>query len=308
MRSSPFRISFPVISRRPNHGRVWRPPLCLAAIILLLAASVLPASRTHADTSSVVGPKTYYLVLGDAGAFGYQPNHDWTHGYANQWFAELQTHGVKRLVNYACMGEDSTTFISGDCPFRALRKIPYSGSQLSAAVSFIRAHPGQVSPVSLDIGADDGLKALWPRRSCNVIPYLWEQHLATLDENFTTVILPALVGALTDANGRRTGDLILVNNFNPGQNVCPDQDVYLKELNAHLAADMAQFNLPVADVYSPFNSGPLPNEKLCTYTWICAIDKVGHATGGQPGEPDHGYGVGNGYGVEAQVLEQTLGY
>ncbi len=288
-----------LLSRFSSVGLIWS-SIRLVTLLTIVLASTMPASS--GANSARVGPKTFYLALGDAGAFGYQPNGDWTHGYADQWFVDLHSQGVETMVNYACMGEDSTSFIHGGCPFGWIKRSPYVGSQLSAAVNFIRAHPGQVSPVSIDVSADDMLPSLWPRRSCNVVDPLWKWHLAVLDRNLTRVIFPVLVGTLTGPSGQRTGDLIMINNFSPGQNQCPDDEVYMKELNAHLAADAALFNVPVADVYSVFNSEPVPNDKLCELTWICVYNKVGHATGGQPGEP------GNGYGVEAHVLEETMGY
>ncbi len=269
--------------------------------LVVLMAVVIPPVPTSAS-STIVGPKKYYLVLGASGAFGFQPNLDWNHGYSDQWFDELQTHGVKRMVNYACMAETTNTMITGYCPWKPFKRTFYTGSQLSAALRFLKAHPGEVSPVSLDLGMVDGDMAIWPPNSCSISQLLWDGRMSAMDKRLTTVILPQLLAAMTDEHGKRTGDLIMLNTRDPLQNDCPaDFDAHVVDLNRHLAADAAQWGIPIADIYTPINSGPLPNQKLCVYTWICAKGN-GHSTGGQPGEP------GNGYGLIAQILEQTLGY
>jgi hypothetical protein len=140
------------------------------------------------------------------------------------------------------------------------------------------------------------------RSQCYVIQQLWDSHLATLDANLTNTILPALVAAVTDSNGKRTGDIIIMNQFNVFQNECPNYDAYMQELNQHFAEDAAPFGVKIADVYTAFNGYPTPNPNICVWTWFCTPESSAHATGGQPGEP------GDGFAVEVQVLEKTVGY
>lgn len=104
------------------------------------------------------------------------------------------------MVNLACPGETSVTFLNGKCPFPLLRKYPYVGSQLNAALNFLRAHPGQVSPVTLDIGANDVLPYL-NSQTCAIDTTGSTSALQTLDYNLRQVILPQLRAALT-VNGR----------------------------------------------------------------------------------------------------------
>jgi lysophospholipase L1-like esterase len=59
---------------------------------------------------------------------------------------------------------------------------------------------------------------------------------------------------------------------------------YVQELNSHLAADAAQFNVPVADVLTAFGGTATPNPNTCNYTWMCSVFHDIHAT-------DTGYGV-----------------
>ncbi len=268
-------------------------------VTLLVVTGATPLTGSAA--TGEIGPKKFYLALGDSLAFGREGEYPETYGYTDQWFTDLQTHGVEFMENFSCMAESTTTMIDGGCPYALLKRSVHSGPQLTAAVTFIRRHPGQVSPVSVDIGVIDGLRSTWPRGSCDVIPSLYSWQIAKMDANLRTVILPALIGALTDSHGHRTGDLVLLNYYNPAQNICPEVEPYFLELNAHLAADAALFNVRIADIYSAFNSDPAPNAKICSYTWMCDRGDP-HATGGQPGAP------GNGYGVMAEVLEATMGY
>lgn len=261
--------------------------LAMAALVLAGAAGLVRPPATRA-AATLVGPKAYYLALGDSLAFGYQPNWDWSHGYADQWFPMLRAKGTVSYVNYGCPGETSATFVSGGCPYAYLRHVRYSGSQLSAAVSFLKLHPGQVSPVSLDIGANDLLGDI--NASTCTVSTSWSSDLKRLDTNLTQTILPQLVAALT-SGGQRTGDLVMMNYYDPYQNSCANSLTYVNQLNAHLAADAAEFSVPVADVFTAFGGATTPNPNICTYTWMCSNQQDIHASGGQSGEPGNGYGV-----------------
>lgn len=78
-----------------THGR--RVLLAILILLALLLALAFIPDRAHA-ASSFVGPKSRYLALGDSLAFGYQPDLDWSHGYAKQWYGDLQGHGVSTFT------------------------------------------------------------------------------------------------------------------------------------------------------------------------------------------------------------------
>lgn len=267
----------------------------LAAALSVVAVGIMVMAflPTHSQAATFVGPKAYYLGLGDSLAFGYQPNLSWSHGYVQQWYTNLQAHGSKSLTNYGCNGETSSTFINGGCPYWYLRHNQYSGSQLSAAVKFIKGHAGQVSPVSLDIGANDLLPDI--NGSTCTISSTWSTDLANVDTRLTGTILPQLVAALTNTSGVRTGDLVMMNYYDPYQNQCPNTVPYVQQINQHLAADAAQFNVPLADVYTAFGGATVPDPNTCTYTWMCSSYHDIHATN-------------TGYGVIAGAYEALTGY
>jgi lysophospholipase L1-like esterase len=291
---TPLRRFGDVILRRPI-TMIGSRRVRLTAAALLLA--LLPVAHPATATTSV-GPRTFYLALGNSLAWGYQPNLDIVQGYAEDLylhllrrgsFFHLPPRGTLFEINMACSGETATTFIAGGCPFARFKKYPYAGPQLAAALSFIRQHRGQVSPVTIDIGAND-LLPLVNASTCAVPAQdVITQTLATFDANFSS-ILAQLSKAL-----QGTGDLVTMNYYFPYQNQCPNllRDVEL--FNQHLAGDAQQNGVPVVDVFSAFGGAAVPNANLCRYTWICSRYHDIHATT-------------QGHAVIAAAFEATLGY
>lgn len=278
----------------------------LVAVMLVAAVTAFNAARVRA-TGTFVGVKYYYLGLGDSLAFGYEPNLDWSHGYVQKWYPNLQAHGSHSLTNYGCNGEKTSTFINGGCPYAYLLHNYYLGAQLNAAVKFIRGHAGNVSPVSLDMGANDVLPDI--NTSTCAVSSSWESDLATMDGNLSNTILPQLINALKNSSGQVTGDLVMMNYYNPFQSQCPADTQYVTELNTHLTTDWtagwqhAGFSgapYGLADVFTAFGGTATQND--CTNTWMCSSYHDIHATGGQSGEP------GNGYGAIAGAFESLTGY
>ena len=165
-----------------------------------------------------------------------------------------------------------------------------SNSSLTA-LNFLRSHRGQVSPVTLDIGANDLLRDV-KTSNCTVSPN-FDADLARLDNNLTHIILPQLHAALT-INGHVTGDLVMMNFYDPFQNICPNSVAITETVNAHLAADVSSYGT-IVDVFSAFGGPKTPNPHICTYTWMCSIFKDIHATN-------------TGYSVIAATFEQGTGY
>ena len=264
-------------------GAHW--PHLVAALLVVLA--LRPGASATAATT--VGPKTYYLALGDSLAWGYQPNGQFFQGYDMDLYEHLVGHGTLLEANLGCLGETTITFINGGCPDAYIHKYPYSGAQLSAALTFIRQHPGQVSPVTIDIGANDVRPLINPSTCAAPSATVFSQTLATFDSNFSS-ILAQLRTAL-----QGTGDLVTMNYYFPYQNQCPNLLPDVETFNQHLAADAQQNGVPVADVFGAFGGATEPNPNLCTYTWICSSYHDIHATS-------------QGYVVIAQQVENALGY
>jgi lysophospholipase L1-like esterase len=210
-------------------------------------------------------------------AFGFQPDKDFTHGYVNDLFQILQREGTKDFTNLGCPGETSTTFIHGGI---------CSSSQLTAAVAFLQKNAGKVSPVTLDIGANDVLtKDNFDLSTCTVNESGFNAALAGLDTNLTGTILPELLSALT-VKGRATGSIVMMNYYDPFQNACPKTMSYIQTFNQHLANDVSGFGT-IVDVFGAFGGATTPNPNICTYTWMCTPPPLGpdiHPT-------DQGYSI-----------------
>lgn len=243
----------------------------------------------------LIGPKHYYLALGDSLAFSYQPTGDYNHGYVEDFYTNLQDHGTHTVINYGCSGESTGTMIQGGCPDARLRKSAYQGSQLDAAVDFIQQHQGQVSPVTIDMGINDIGRAV-NDQTCAVDRALFEQRMDQMDYNMSHFILPRLVQALT-VNGHRTGDLLVLNYYEPFQNRCPDVVPYTQTVNDHISHDLDVTTYQFAtmiDIFNAFGGTYTPNPHLCSYTWACRYGDV-HATD-------------RGYQVMANAIERRTGY
>lgn len=217
-------------------------------------------------------PITHYLALGDSLAYGFQPNDDHTHGYVDDLSTALQSQGVTNHVNLGCPGETTSTFLSGGkCSYPVK-------SQLAAALAYLQQVPaGQATLVTLDIGANDILGHMninVQNKTCIVDMSLFKTDLQALDQNLTQNILPKLHAALIDSDGQSIGNLVLLNYYNPFQNVCPNALSPMQTLNEHLAHDIQGFGTLV-DIFGAFGGSTTPNSNLCSYTWMCSAPPLG---------------------------------
>ena len=75
----------------------------------------------------------------------------------------LKTHRDTSIVNDGCPGETTDSFINGPCQYQLAFPLhhPYvagpASSQLTDALTYLNANPGEVNPITLDIGANDAL-------------------------------------------------------------------------------------------------------------------------------------------------------
>jgi hypothetical protein len=120
-------------------------------------------------------PKTYYLALGDSITYDYQafkaaaglPLGGLNTGFVDVFGAHLREirPGIT-TINYGCPGGSTDSFDKGDYPWT---KAGYplhdslSGSQLQGALTFLKAHRDEVSPITL-LFSNDQPKLLDPCR------------------------------------------------------------------------------------------------------------------------------------------------
>jgi lysophospholipase L1-like esterase len=136
-----------------------------------LVVGALVAGSLAGVTAEAVGvpqaPKSYYLALGDSIAYGIQPDkfdkglppQGYRTGYVDLFAQRLrQVTPSIRVVNYSCPGESTVSFVRGGCPWLTEgRKLhdPFRGTQMKAALAFLAAHAGQVSPITVHLWGND---------------------------------------------------------------------------------------------------------------------------------------------------------
>jgi lysophospholipase L1-like esterase len=138
--------------------RILVPVLALAVLAALAGTAAAKTVKTKA------GPR-YSLALGDSLSQGQQPNlkgvtSNTNEGYADDLYqTELKSVHSLQLVKLGCGGESTQSMITGKGnKFAAYNHChPAGGSQLAAAVKFLKAHhdKGEVPLVTIDIGAND---------------------------------------------------------------------------------------------------------------------------------------------------------
>jgi lysophospholipase L1-like esterase len=274
-----------------------RTPLALVAVlvvILIAAVVALDAALIVRANPVLAGARHYYMAIGDSLSFGFQPNLDFTNGFADDLGSDLHKAYGSSAINFACARESTKTMISGGCPGRFILHQSYTSAQLDAAVAFIERHVGLISPVTLEIGANDVLPDFDQATCAPVANYM--AHLAAMDQNLTESILPRLQDALATSTGHRAGDLVLLNYYNPFVRQCANSADFVHLINDHLAADAFQFRIPVVDVYAAFGGDAFMADHICDLTWIC--DPQFHDI----------HPKSAGYHLIAQAIESALNY
>jgi lysophospholipase L1-like esterase len=271
---------------RPRTASVGQPFARRVATLLLAAVAALPLvlsipARAGADTPPPTfnPPKQYYLSLGESFAFGLQFDRlvemldtgTYTPDAFNTGFTDVfaalmrQIRPDLQVVNYSCPGGggDTVRFITDGCYFTDIGLDLHNnfvGSQLDAAVRFLRDHPGQVSPVTISTGDDDIFDAVY---NCNADPTcLANSGLAQRLSNNLGHILSALRGAAPNA------EIIMYLPHNLLEVDVPGSDPafgpYLDEMRAIAAAHRVR----VVDGFAAITA----SGRSCELTNLCISD------------------------------------
>ena len=278
-----------VVKRRPTARCFAR---LLAAVVAVLALVVLIPARADAHTPppKFNPPKHYYLSLGESFAFGLQLDRlfemldagTYTPDAFNTGFTDVFANQMRQIrpdlevVNYSCPGGggDSARFISDGCDFidngLALHD-SFTGSQLDAAVRFLRQHRGRVSPVTISTGDDDIFNAIY---DCNADPTcVASSGLAQRLSRNLTHILSSIRKAAPDT------EIIMYLPHNALEvdvaGSGPLFGPYLKEMRRIAAA----FRARVVDGFSAITA----SGRTCELTDLCVSD--------DPHPNDAGYAV-----------------
>jgi lysophospholipase L1-like esterase len=282
--------------------------LRLSILAALCAAIAAPAATLTSTARAGDSPTIYYLSLGDSLAASFQPNGDFSHGYAEQLYASLVAGEPKlRLVKLGCGGEssvsmrfgsqDPTVVLSCGTP-RYYKHVLYpKGTQLAEALSFLEAHKGNVALVTIDIGAND-LQRLDSQGNlviCLLEPAGCATEQARLAANLDVILanLRAAAGPAVPIVGMTYYDV-----FAPLWFTDPATALFVggrvDDFNAVLDSAYAAAGVSVADVAGIFENGVYPDSALnvCAWTWFCSLSDLHPNT--------------TGYGEIAQAFEQVV--
>ena len=243
--------------------------ISLIAVTVALAASATAASGPSRQ-AVYQAPQGYYLALGDSIAYGVQPTKPEARpstvpGYVDPFAARLRKLSPTiEVVNYGCPGESTVTFAKGGCPWLAEgRKLhdPFRGSQLAAALAFLRAHPGDVSPITLTLWGNDlaPLSAKGTRAP---------KAIASFASRFKAILRQLRAAA-------PTAEIIVTGAWNPEADQLEQAEPLYRSLDATIARAAAASG-PVSRTSSPCSirrgrSAP-KRARLCTLTFSCKQD------------------------------------
>jgi lysophospholipase L1-like esterase len=252
--------------------------VCIVALVLCLPATAAPASPVPSPVFQP--PQAYYLALGDSIAYGFQlprwlaglPPAGFDTGYVDVFGAalrEIRPHIT--TVNYGCPGESTVSFIAGPCAVRQEGVVAlhddFDGSQLDAAVAFLRAHDGRVSPITLHVGGND-VRALLTacNRDFGCLQAEAPAAIAQFGSRLGT-ILARLRAAAPNA------EIIVSGQYDPFLGFFAQADPLYLALNDAIATVAAAERARYADIFPAFNpQGDREAEAaaMCLLTLLCS--------------------------------------
>jgi lysophospholipase L1-like esterase len=262
-----------------------------AAALLAAGAATLAAGPATARESAATESATthYYVALGDSLSRGYMPGQgDTDQGYVDLLYQRLLAKDPSlELVKLGCSGETTATMIEGG---RCTDRYPVGTSQLDVAEQFLRDHPGAVSYLTIDIGANDVTKCA---AGGSIDPACLAQGAVTIGRNLNTILagLKAAGGSARPLSvGMAYYDPFLqqwLNGFQ-GQLVAIASVAALAAINTTEAALYGLYGFRVADVTSAFRTGDFLTRRavpgygilptnvayICQYTYMCSQQDI----------------------------------
>jgi lysophospholipase L1-like esterase len=272
-------------------------------LVPLLALAVLAAltGTAAAKTVKTKAAPRYYLALGDSLSQGVQPNlkgvsSNTNEGYADDLYqTELKRIHSLQLVKLGCGGESTQSMITGKGNKFAgyFRCHPAGGSQLAAAVKFLKAHhaKGEVPLITIDIGANDVDNCA---SAANPVT------CAGTGANQIATDVPKILKAIKQAAPKGATlvsmnlyDSVLGSYFAPAGSTANSlvglSVPLVKNINDKIGAANAGAGFKTADVatdfdtYVPFtttvnwqgNQIPLAVARICAWTWVCSTPPSG---------------------------------
>ena len=261
---------------------------CAIVLVLLILGGVaaLPGSAATVGRSSAPVyqlPQSYYLALGDSMTYGFEPSKakpgarasDFTTGYVDVFAARLRRFSPTiHVVNFGCPGESTVTFTRGGwrCDGAPLHDV-FHGSQLAAAVSFLRTHPREVSPITLSLwGGDLAPLSAKGKRA--------RSEIAAFETRFTSILRQLRAAA-------PTAEIIVIGAWNPEADQLDKVEPLYRSVDAAIARAAKASRVRVANMFASLDGGgstEAQQTRLCRLTFYCS-----KGSRGDPHPTDAGY-------------------
>jgi lysophospholipase L1-like esterase len=257
--------------------------LCAAALLAGAGIGVTPARAAD------LGPH-YYVALGASDSVGYQPTlarplgQRTDEGYADDLEATEQARWSDlELVQLGCPGETTNAMLYGgdNCHYAA-------GSELAAALAFLRLHPSTVL-ITVDLGYNDLERCLGRDEV--------DQTCVSNALSDVRVQLPQILAALKAATQPGTR-IVGVGHYDPylssyldgpgGRAFAAETLDAMERLNDTTGAVYTAAGIPMADVAGAFDmtsTSPTPLagfglvpenvQRTCAFTWRCVPPPLG---------------------------------
>lgn len=258
---------------------------------IAIAVALALAAVSTAATAARPRPQRFYLALGDSLTYGMQPDKasrnlppsGFHTGYVDVVAARLRALNPRmKVVNYGCPGESTVTFTQGKCPWLAdgmKLHAPFTGTQMQAALAFLRAHPRDVNPITLTLWGNDVFAAF---DRCRVT-------LACVKSRSPQVIaaiaghLGAILRRLRAAAPAST--IVVTGAWNFDDDRLWLTNLFYRPLNREIAKAAGASSARYVDLLPSFNpkGARATRARLCAYTFICSK--------GDPHPTDKGYRV-----------------
>jgi lysophospholipase L1-like esterase len=294
--------------------------LTVLALMVLSVGILAYAASSSTAASGGSGETRYYLALGDSLSTGYQPTLrgqgiETRSGYVDDILRrERRELPSLQLVDLGCPGDTTTSLLTGVGNYPLAKRLECDrsgGSQLAAAIAFLRAHdhPGEVPLITLDIGINDlnRCAALANPSAC-----------LRIGQRAISTNLPRILSALRSAApagttlaGMTLYDTYLGKRVGEGGTAAGAQTFLsaFREANAAISSAEADGRLRTADIAGAFDTydttpvtwrgraAPSNLAHTCDLTWSCSPPPINHNI-----HPD-----ARGYRVIARAFELVIG-
>jgi lysophospholipase L1-like esterase len=253
-----------------------RGPEGILATITTPPPSSTPVPRPAETSTSAAPADGWYLALGDSLAAGRQPAGDHKdRGYAGPVLEGLRkTEGGTQLKNLGCSGETTSSMLGGGgCGYP-------EGSQIAAAVAFLKANAATTRLVTIDIGAN------------NVLPCAKPAVDQACAASSTTTVSKDLARILVQIRAAAPKvPIVVLTYYNPllatwnkgaeGRDLATKSQPLLASLNTEITKAGKAAGAKVADVAGAFattnSSGspqPVNIKRICDWTWMCSSNDI----------------------------------